>query len=155
MDSSFKYASDSWQQVQESEYAAQASEYAAQAATAVKPHWEWLKEATAPAQVGSDTQLIFLDRCASAVACAIALWMTSGSTCGRFVGVYLAVLLCVMDGHSLLSALVGACRRLWVQCGVWQPCSADRRAYKLSLLLLSPLAANCCSTRAFEQVADV
>jgi hypothetical protein len=58
MDSSFKYASDSWQQVQESEYAAQASEYAAQAseyaaqaATAVKPHWEWLKEAVAPAQV--------------------------------------------------------------------------------------------------------
>jgi hypothetical protein len=51
MDTSFKYASDSWQQVQESEYAAQASEYAAQAATAVKPHWEWLKDATAPAQV--------------------------------------------------------------------------------------------------------
>lgn len=44
MDSSFKYASDTWQQVHESEYAAQVT-------TAVKPHWEWLKEAAAPAQV--------------------------------------------------------------------------------------------------------
>jgi hypothetical protein len=69
IDSSFKYASDSWQQVQESEYAAQASEYAAQVASTVKPHWERLKEATAPqvqaAQVGSSmlvgyrTELLF------------------------------------------------------------------------------------------------
>uniref|UniRef100_A0A383WHX5 Uncharacterized protein n=1 Tax=Tetradesmus obliquus TaxID=3088 RepID=A0A383WHX5_TETOB len=43
VDTSVKYASESWQQVQE-------SEYTAQVVSTVKPHWEWLKQATAPAQ---------------------------------------------------------------------------------------------------------
>lgn len=64
VDTSVKYASESWQQVQE-------SEYTAQVVSTVKPHWEWLKQATAPAQVSS-----------AAVSVDDARWCLSGNVDG-------------------------------------------------------------------------
>jgi hypothetical protein len=94
MDSSFKYASDSWQQVQE-------SEYAAQVASTVKPHWEWLKEATAPAQAAVGPHI------AAAKVSSSALWTSSSSRVLEQLVALWPVCVCITCS---ISAAVACCQ---------------------------------------------